>query len=183
MGDFIINSRHTVTEISIIIVCFLFSSLSYAGNINDESKSKNITSQEEVAPVSEIEQRLKKFQKRSIENQILIKGIEQNIEIKRLQLEQKKILEQLKKTSKQESIKGSVRVKNNNSIKTTESPKTSNYEITLSTIYVIDGTTYADFLNRSNGARFSGIKPNRIFGGGYSYVVSSNGTVELRYRK
>ncbi|NUW73659.1 hypothetical protein HOP38_14145 [Vibrio mediterranei] len=183
MGNSIINSRHTVTEILIIMVCSLFSSLSYASNIDDKSKSKTTTLQEEVAPVSEIEQRLRKFQKRSIDNQILIKGIEQNIEIKRLQLEQKKILEQLNETSKQASIKGSIKVKNNSSIKTTESPKTSNYEITLSTIYVIDGTTYADFLNRSNGARFSRIKPNRIFGGGYSYVVSSNGTVELRYKK
>jgi hypothetical protein len=182
MGDFIIKSRYTSTKF-LVTICFLFSHLSYASNINEKSKSENIASQEDVSPVSEIEQRLKKFQKRSIENEILMKGIEQNIEIKRLQLEQKKILEQLSKTSNQASSKGSIRVKNSNVIKTPESKKPSNYEITLSTIYVIDGTTYADFLNRSNGVRFSRIKPNRIFGGGYSYVVSSNGTVELRYKK
>ncbi|AYV21015.1 hypothetical protein [Vibrio mediterranei] len=172
-----------------VIIFITFSSQTLA-LVADEGDSRVVSNDSSVSKddlslnQKYISKKLNEFQDESIDTEMKIKSIEQKIRLDKLKLEAKKLSAQLDALSqkKYQNIEKVIPNKTANIVRQID-PIEIREEVVLSSIYIIDGKTYADFINEKSGDFYRAIVPGRVFGRGFSYNVSSSGRVMLRYKK
>lgn len=179
----------TKCQILWVIIFVTFSSQTLAlvadeGDSRVASNDSSVSKDELSLNQKYISKRLTEFQSESIETEMKIKNIEQKIRLDKLKLEEKKLAKQLDALSqkKYQNIEKLIPNKTAN-IGHLKDPIEIREKVVLSSVYIIDGKTYADFTNEKSGDFYRAIVPGRVFGRGFSYNVSSSGRVMLRYKK